>query len=232
MDRAHRFTLDVFKFVGRLALFCLILMSGLASTEHRADGSVPKPGDRLGVYRNTHYYVSSESAYSSEPKTVWILKMDGSRIVKVSSRFKRAVDIEGTGKLIDGRVINYAGVVNGEVRYAVTSHPWGRGVGDCPLIPFHTVAVDRNEIPLGSLVYISQTAGMLLPDGSTHDGLWRAEDVGGAIRKDRIDLFVGEASGGRVLRGAGIDHLEGLTVTLVSNPPDRGCVDETPREAD
>jgi 3D (Asp-Asp-Asp) domain-containing protein len=32
---------------------------------------------------------------------------------------------------------------------------------------------------------------MLLPDGSTHDGMWYASDTGGAIKGKTVDLFTG-----------------------------------------
>lgn len=182
----------------------------------------------LGRFRNTHYYVAQQLDYALEPADQPLLGMEDETLVRVSDAYKRAVDIEGTGKLIDGRVLNFAGVKQGSVRYHFSRHPYGHGVGNCPLIPFHTLAVDPSEIALGSVVQIDETLGMALPDGTLHDGLWRAEDVGGAIKKDRIDLFVGAGNQGAWLSRAGITHLRPLTVRLVSPPEPGGCLEQRP----
>ncbi len=50
------------------------------------------------------------------------------------------------------------------------------------------VAVDRSVIPLGSRLYIEST------DGWPSYGIAVAEDVGGAIKGNRIDLFFESAS--------------------------------------
>lgn len=178
----------------------------------------------LAKLRNTYYYVVLEAEYAKDPVDAVILDMSDNVLARVSKRFKRALNIEGSGRLIDGRVVNYAGIRNKEVRYRFTQSPYGDGVGTCPLIPFHTIAVDPNLIPMGSVVRIDETVGMALPDGSIHDGLWRAEDVGGAIQKDRVDLFVGDGEqGGQVLTAHGIRHLQALTVRLVAEPTPDNC---------
>ena len=181
--------------------------------------------------RNTYYYLVPESDFEQYlPQDVPIRTLDGTVLALVSRSFRRAMDMEGTGRLRDGRVVNYAGVIDHEIRYAETIHPWGRGVGNCPLVPYHTIAVDRTRIPLGTVVYIDETAGKLLPDGSFHDGIWRAEDVGGAIQKDRVNLFTGDGQrSGDLLGQWGISHLQALTIRLVSKPAETNCTQETPQ---
>lgn len=176
--------------------------------------------------RNTYYYVLLESLYAKEAKDTTILSMKGELIAQVSHRFKKALNMEGTGRLVDGRVVNYAGRVNGEIRYLVSSAPDGYGVGTCRLYPWHSVAVDPKVVALGSVVYIAETEGMLLPNGEIHDGIWRAEDVGGGIVGDRVDLFVGDGDRGDVLEKAGITNLKALHVTIVEEPKAHSCVDE------
>ncbi len=204
-----------------------LLVVGLVAWSCSVEAGLPGI-EGTKYFRNTHYYVVSEKKYEGDVRTVDVRSKDGAVLARVSSRFKSAMDIEGTGKLMDGRILNFSSVVDGEIRYAVSRHEWGRGVGDCPLLPFRTIAVDRNEVPLGSKVLISETRGMQLPDGSVHDGIWRAEDVGGAIKRDRVDLFVGEESGGRVLRAAGITHLKPLSIQILSDPEPNNCTQQTP----
>ncbi|HVY33138.1 MAG TPA: 3D domain-containing protein [Caulobacteraceae bacterium] len=61
----------------------------------------------------------------------------------------------------------------------------------CKLAPMRTVAVAPSVIPRHSVVFIKETVGMAMPDGSVHDGFWYASDVGRAIKGLRVDLFTG-----------------------------------------
>lgn len=79
---------------------------------------------------------------------------------------------------------------------ATLYHTGVRGVGGrdslgCRLAPMRTVAVDPKVFPRHSVLFIKETVGLKMPDGSTHDGYWYASDVGGAIKGARIDLFTG-----------------------------------------
>ncbi|WP_455363031.1 3D domain-containing protein [Vagococcus elongatus] len=51
--------------------------------------------------------------------------------------------------------------------------------------PFRTIAVDPSVIPLGSLVRID------VPSMPQYSGVYRAEDTGGAVRGNIIDIFMG-----------------------------------------
>ena len=92
----------------------------------------------------------------------------------------------------------------------------GRDSMGCRAVPMRTLAVDPRVVPKGSIVFIKETVGLPMPDGGTHDGLWYASDVGGAIKGRRIDLYTGSGSrSARALTGHGID-LAHMTVTKVS----------------
>ncbi len=171
----------------------------------------------IGKFRNTNYYFAFESEYRG-PATAEVLGMDDSRLALVSVAFKKALLMEGTGELIDGRVINYAGKKDNTARFAFTRHRYGRGVANCPLSPFRSIAVDPSLIALGSKVRIAETVGMVLPDGSIHDGIWLAVDIGGAIVGDRVDLFIEKKQYSSYLLRAGITHMEALSISLVSGP--------------
>ena len=58
-----------------------------------------------------------------------------------------------------------------------------------------TVAVDPRVIPRRTKLFIRETVGMRLADGSIHDGYWYASDTGGAIKGQKIDLYTGHGSG-------------------------------------
>ena len=75
------------------------------------------------------------------------------------------------------------------------SEGFGDGVKNYRLIPFRTIAVDKDVIPYGTVIYIPKVKGkpIELPNGEqvTHDGYFFAGDTGGAIKKNHIDIFTG-----------------------------------------
>ena len=84
-------------------------------------------------------------------------------------------------------------------RFMKVNHPLGCGVRNHPLVPFRTIAVDPDVIPLDSVVYVPELRGLTFTqDGETftHDGYLYAGDRGGAIKGNHIDVFLeGEAAG-------------------------------------
>lgn len=61
----------------------------------------------------------------------------------------------------------------------------------CRPIPMRTVAVDPRVIPRRTKLFIRETVGLRLADGTVHDGYWYASDTGGAIKGAKIDLYTG-----------------------------------------
>jgi hypothetical protein len=120
---------------------------------------------------------------------------DGLYLGAYSYKFAWHLRMEGSGLLVDGRVLNTAG----NCRFGlgkcfetldVDRHPFGRGAGQRPLVPFKSVAVDPKVVPIGEPIYIPELDGIELPDGSIHDGCVRADDTGGGIKKRKMDFFV------------------------------------------
>jgi 3D (Asp-Asp-Asp) domain-containing protein len=79
-------------------------------------------------------------------------------------------------------------------------HAGAKGVGSldslgCKVVAMRTAAIDRNLIPRRTRLFIKETVGLPMPDGSLHDGFWYASDTGGAIKGEKIDLFTGHGSG-------------------------------------
>lgn len=70
----------------------------------------------------------------------------------------------------------------------------GRDALGCRVSAMRTVAVDPNVIPRRTILFIKETVGMPMPDGSQHDGIWYASDTGGAIKGQRIDLYTGSGA--------------------------------------
>ena len=107
---------------------------------------------------------------------------------------------------------------------ATLYHAGAKGVGaldslGCKVVAMRTVAIDKNLIPKRSVLFIKETVGLLLPNGTAHDGYWYASDVGGAIKGQRIDLYTG--TGARSMTQARALNLASLTAIKVGEF--KGC---------
>lgn len=107
---------------------------------------------------------------------------------------------------------------------ATLYHAGAKGVGaldslGCRVVAMRTVAVDKNLIPKRSVLFIKETVGLKMPDGSIHDGYWYASDTGSAIKGQRIDLYTG--NGSRSARTAEPLNLAKLTAVKVGEF--KGC---------
>jgi 3D (Asp-Asp-Asp) domain-containing protein len=124
-----------------------------------------------------------------------IYTRDGLYVASIPEDFHWHLRMEGSGLLLDGRVINYQGKCNyGSgtcfTQLDVKTHPFGRGAYRRSLTPFKSVAVDPRLVAIGEPLYIPEFDGMRLPDGSIHDGCVRADDTGGGIKLRKLDFFV------------------------------------------
>jgi 3D (Asp-Asp-Asp) domain-containing protein len=134
-------------------------------------------------------------------------------IADVSKEFASQVALQGTGKLHDGRVVNIAGACNCRHSpcFNVTSTQWGTAGSGKSLQPFRTVAVDPKVVKLGTLLYVPLLEGRRMPGrapwgGYVHDGCVIADDTGGHIAGNRLDLFVGRKAYFLGLSGSGGSH--------------------------
>ena len=134
-------------------------------------------------------------------------------IAEVSKEFAAQLAIQGTGKLHDGRMLNIWGRCNcGHTPcFKVTPTAWGTAGSGRALQPFRTVAVDPKVVKLGSLLYVPLLEGRRMPGrdpwgGYIHDGCVVADDTGGHINGNRIDLFVGRKAYFLGMSGSGGRH--------------------------
>ena len=107
---------------------------------------------------------------------------------------------------------------------ATLYHAGAKGVGaldslGCKVVAMRTVAIDKNLIPKRSVLFIKETVGLKMADGSPHDGFWYASDVGGAIKGKRIDLYTG--AGSRSMGSMRALNLASLTAVKVGDF--KGC---------
>jgi 3D (Asp-Asp-Asp) domain-containing protein len=146
-------------------------------------------------FRLSFYWLAYESEYANEHYDTDIYTRTGYWIGRYPQAFVYELKLEGSGILRDGRVLNY----DGECDYGIGTcfktleleeHPLGMGAQGRKLEPFRSIAVDPRYIPLGAPVYVPELVGVMMPDGTRHDGCLRADDVGGAIKQHKLDFFV------------------------------------------
>lgn len=178
---------------------------------------------KIGDLKPTFYWVAMETN-DGQARNKELKDMDGNVLARVSAKFWSAIRLEGTGKLLDGRVINYKGRVDlpdgtKEIRYIVCppEAPYGYGYENLYVLhPFRSVAVDPRVVPIGSKVFIPKAVGIALPDGTTHDGFFQAIDIGDAIQNKRIDMFTSYGDQSIVFRRGGIENMKAMEVFLVT----------------
>ncbi|MEQ1608641.1 MAG: 3D domain-containing protein [Hyphomonadaceae bacterium] len=82
-------------------------------------------------------------------------------------------------------------------RFQPFHHPQACDVRTIPLMAFRTIAVDRERIKMGTVLYIPKLRGKTFWNSGeifVHDGYVIASDTGGAIEDNHIDMFVADAN--------------------------------------
>ncbi|MDQ8029114.1 MAG: 3D domain-containing protein [Brevundimonas sp.] len=107
----------------------------------------------------------------------------------------------------DGAVVELTAeqqdLMDGDARWSASARLYHAGGGGatgndslgCRPIAMRTVAVDPRYIPRRSVLFIRETVGLRLADGTIHDGYWYASDTGGAIKGQKVDLYTGHGRG-------------------------------------
>lgn len=175
-----------------------------ARGKNKLSGGYPLGGENEFALR--FYWLAMQDRFADEFDEVDLYTPRGFFLGSFPERFVRALRMEGSGLLSDGRVVNYAGRCKFGTGTCFeqlddSTHPYGRGAGLRPLIPFKSVAVDRRLIAIGDPLYIPEFDGLLMPDGHIHDGCVRADDTGGNIKKKKMDFFVVSYENFRFLLG-------------------------------
>ena len=210
----------LFFFPALLLVFVSAPFSGV-STDARAEdpglSDLPANLKKIGDLKPTFYWVALETA-DGQPRNNELLDVSGNVIAKVSAKFLAGIRMEGTGRLLDGRVLNFQARVGKDIRwrFCPPSAPYGYGFLDYALKPFHSVAVDPNVIPIPSRVYIPAAKGAPLPDGTIHDGYFEAVDIGDAIQNQRIDIFTSMGDQSALFENHGLSNMKATAIYLVT----------------
>jgi 3D (Asp-Asp-Asp) domain-containing protein len=140
-------------------------------------------------------------------------------LYSTGARAQAATTIDPVGDLIHS-------IVSGaDVRLKATLYHAGeRGMRaldslGCNVVAMRTAAVSGVDIPRRTVLFIKETVGLTMPDGSKHDGYWYASDVGPAIHNGRIDLFTGRGAASM----APLMTLNLATLTVMKVGQFQGC---------
>lgn len=183
-------------------------------------GEVPaaagEPGPAIGSFEFTYYWITDESAFGGSD-TSKLYDDSCNVLATVPAGFADAIRLEGTGRLTDGRVLNYSGSCgcpSSPCYFEVdAAHPWGNGVQNRALAPFRSVAVDKSVVAYGSMLYIEELDGVTMPGeapwgGFVHDGCVSADDTGSAIIGKHLDFFSARKADYLSLNGVlGVSHV-------------------------
>ena len=168
-----------------------------------AQGASPAAAFRNGErFRNTYYDFPKEDA---GPKNATIYDATCKPLTNVTQDFHDRVCVQGSGRLSTGETVSFAKRdcacaaicprTNQQIcfeRLDPARFPTGRGALGKPITPLRSVAVDSSVIPLGTVLFIPEFKGVILPEGGRHDGCFVAEDRGMKVVGRQIDVFTGD----------------------------------------
>ncbi|KAI8583407.1 hypothetical protein K450DRAFT_223505 [Umbelopsis ramanniana AG] len=122
------------------------------------------------------------------PATYSLKTSSGKLIQKVSKITYQKFQMEGTGLLKSGKLVNVGDSDSEFVVLDQNKHPFGLGSDDKNIYPF--VSVASNDLRQGTLLYIKALDGKTLPTGKKHNGCVRVDDVGDSFSGCQLDFFV------------------------------------------
>lgn len=176
----------------------------VAAPGSAAAGANAPPGAR-GKFRNTYYDFPHETALTVGAPTETIYDPECKPIRRVSKAFHDAVCVQGSGRMVGGQTVSFAKRdcscaaecprTGQRICFEALDpkrFPHGRGAMGTAITPLRSVAVDPDQIPLGTVLYIPEFHGLRDLHGEAHDGCFIAEDRGLRVRGKHVDVFTGD----------------------------------------
>lgn len=201
----------MFKTVLNKAILCALGFGLVACSAQHAPANEGTP---VSVWATVYRLVDGRPQDSGIP----LRDMNGLEIGPAVARADWCAGALAGSLRVAGEVYNYAGVAGAaqtscshgpseRVRWHTSPHPHGTGARSNPLQPYRTIACDLGWVggstpwvnggypEFGQQLYIPAADGVVLPDGTVHDGVFTCEDTGGAVTGNHIDVFLGPMSG-------------------------------------
>lgn len=164
--------------------------------DHSASPLITKGDSKL---KDEYSKRLSEISKTVESKSSEMVEEKNKRLIEEKIREELLKKTEGTNyKIIPGTMEDYS-----LTAYTMEEEGWTFGgiAADAVTKMYEAnlrnryIAVDRNKTPLGSKLYIEfpEDIRFIIYEGESFDlnGVYTAVDVGGAIRENKIDLYVG-----------------------------------------
>jgi len=142
---------------------------------------IPKEGDK-DMSNN------GNSVTLSGSKTKKLKDRKGKTIASVSKTTFEKFQMEGTGLLKSGTMVNLDSGNSIFMKLDRGKTPYGLGSNGNRLVPWISVA--SNDIKKGTKLYIKEMDGLVLPDGKKHNGCVRVDDEGWSMGGCQLDFFV------------------------------------------
>lgn len=140
------------------------------------------------------------------PKTKTLKTKKGKKIAKVSKTTYEKFQMEGTGLLENGVMVNLDSGKNTFLEVNRKKAPYGLGSDDDnALEPW--VSVASNDLKIGTTLYIKELDGKKLPDGKKHNGCVRVDDKGWSFDGCQLDFYVLQFSAYKELDHTLPDHV-------------------------
>ncbi|MEO0081965.1 MAG: 3D domain-containing protein [candidate division WOR-3 bacterium] len=162
----------------------------------------------LGKFKTTFYWIVEEKDYP-DTKQVPLYDTRGNLVGRFSREFVEDFKVEAAGRLRDGRNISWlkkAGRVQVDSQFA--------GINGYKLTELKSIAVDPRVVPIGAMVYIPQAENVVV-NGRRLNGVFRAHDIGSAVKGKHVDIFVGSKDNIEAFRSAGIISAGSVDVYLL-----------------
>lgn len=162
---------------------------------------VQAEGVKLNLTPTIYYrpVVQVETTVCSWDEVKEIVDVNGVPLLRLCEKDYNTCLLQGTCIAVDrqGRhVLNYQDEKNGQHYFFEGQSDvciYGFGVQNICLDPFYSVAADLRYFKPGDVIFVEKLKGVILPDGSTHQGYLIVRDEGGRILGDsRFDFFTGE----------------------------------------
>ncbi len=125
----------------------------------------------------------------------------GKVLANVCPSFLKFCILQGTCKVLVGQsfiLLHYSQVLNGDYLFTKVNEGvcrYGYGTKKACVDPFYSVAADLSIYKAGTVIFIPSVVGLLMPDGSFHNGYFIVRDSGQAIKGyGRFDFFTGFTS--------------------------------------
>ncbi len=162
----------------------------------------------LGKFKTTFYWVVEEKDYPKS-RSVPLYDQKGKLVGRFSRSFVRDFKREAAARLRDGRCISYLKKAN---RVLIDSR--FLGVNGYKLTELKSIAVDPRVVPIGAKVYIPQAEKVVI-HGKPLNGIFRAHDIGSAVKGKHIDVFVGAKENIQAFKSAGMKSLGSVDVYIL-----------------